>query len=596
MERYETEWRLLDHRRTAGKMKANRVPLDHGKATIVSRVTKKQNWLGTASYATIWLVLFTGVAQSVAADDAHALHTRFVDVSKTAGIDFVHTIGDDRMTNIVESTGVGCALLDYDGDGWLDIYFVNGMYREDLSDPQTAQQEQLKNATDRLYRNRGDWTFEDVTDRVGILSGGYGMAVVVGDYDNDGRRDIYVTNYGPNRLYRNLENGTFEEVARSSGVVCEQFSVGATMLDYDRDSLLDLYVGNYLDYVPDFDTAEGFPGPLAYTEQLNRMYRNQGAGKFEDVTKKLGLDSDLGRTMGVGAFDYNNDGFLDLFVANDAMENYFFENSQGTRFENMALMTNIAFGANGEATGAMGAEVGDVDGDGHFDLFVPDFTHTCLYANQSEGFFEDRARLAGIAAICGHYISWGAVLADFDLDCDLDLYIANGDANELIGHPDLVFANNGKGAFREVSSDVGLEQLEKRVSRGVAAGDLDNDGDLDLVVVHLNQAPVLLRNDAAGQGRHWLMVDLVGRAGKSNRDAVGAQVRCKLSLPDGSKRELVRLRSSNGSYNSVHDQRLHFGLGTATSVPEMEIRWPDGTLQKLNDVKADQLLSVEQPE
>jgi hypothetical protein len=517
---------------------------------------------------------------------------RFTDVTLASGIEFRHVMGDDKMTNIVEASGVGCAWLDFDGDGWLDIYFVNGVYRDDLNDPKTANKESLRNATDRLYRNRGNGTFEDVTQRAGILVGGYGMGVAVADYDDDGRRDLYVTNYGPNQLYHNLGNGKFEEIAEKAGVADSGFGVGSTFVDVDGDGLLDLYVGNYLDYVPDFNTPDGFPGPTAYQGQVNRLFRNIGGGRFQDVTREAGFDKYPGPTMGVGMIDYNEDGRWDLFVANDAMENFLFENKGDGKFEENALLANVAYGADGDARGSMGAEVGDVNGDGKFDLFVPDFTSTCLYVNQGSGFFEDQARQAGLVQACAPYVTWGAALVDLDLDTDLDIYVSNGSARQLLGQPDLVFLNDGQGAFAEVSKEAGVASLPPRVSRGVAAGDMDNDGDLDLLVTNLNDRPVLLRNDTPRLGRHWLMVDLVGREGQSNRDAIGAIVTCQVVQPNGDSTTLPRLRCASGSYMSVHDQRLHFGLGMADVVAKLTVRWPDGTVQTLHDVKADSLLRL----
>jgi hypothetical protein len=324
---------------------------------------------------------------------------------------------------------------------------------------------------------------------------------------------------------------------------------------------------------------------------LNSLYRNNGDGTFTDVTTETQLGMHLGRTMGVGVFDYDDDGHADLFVPNDAMENFFFRNTGKGDFEEMALMTNVAFGMNGEARGAMGSEIGDVNADNLVDLFVPDFTYTCLYINLGDGFFEDRARQAGIAALCDKHVSWGAALADLDLDTDLDLYVSNGDANHLIPHENLLFVNDGKGVFSEVSESAGLANREIGVSRGVVAGDIDNDGDLDLLVAQLNASPVLLRNETPRHDRHWLMLDLQGAAGKSNLDAMGARVRCKLP---GSEQMLIRHRVSSGSYMSVHDPRIHFGLGNLDKVPELEIRWPDGSTQTLKDVAADQILKVKQ--
>ncbi len=464
------------------------------------------------------MCLFTAPARS---------EVRFTDVTKAAHLEFVHTIGDDKMTNIVEASGVGCAMLDFDGDGWLDIYMVNGVHLDGVSDPDAPDKPQRRTATDRLYRNRGDGTFEDVTEKAGILPGGYGMGVVVGDYNNDGRPDIYVSNYGLNRLYKNLGGGRFAEVAEEAGVEDKRFSVGVVFVDYDRDGDLDLYVGNYLEFDPDYKVAydtDTFPGPSAYEPQVNSLYRNEGNGTFTDVTTQSQLGEHLGRTMGVGVFDYDDDGHPDLFVPNDAMENFFFRNAGNGRFEEMALMTNVAFGMNGEARGAMGAEIGDVNGDSLVDLFVPDFTYTCLYINLGDGFFEDQARQAGIAALCDKHVSWGASLVDLDLDADLDLYVSNGDANHLIPHANLLFINDGKGVFAEVSESAGLTSHENGVSRGAVAGDIDNDGDLDLLVAQLNNSPLLLRNDTPHEDKHWLMLNLEGAEGRSNRDGTGARV------------------------------------------------------------------------
>lgn len=519
---------------------------------------------------------------------------RFTDVTLEAGIDFVHTIGDDAMDNIVESSGVGCALLDYDGDGRLDVFLVSGVHLDGLSDPSTPDRQQLERASDRLYRNRGDGLFEDVTERSGILPGGYGMGVAAADFDNDGHTDIYVTNYGPNRLYRNLGNQTFESIAGAAGVTDELFSVGATWSDYDRDGDLDLYVGNYLVYDPNIrSTASAFPGPSAYRAQPNRLYRNEGGRSFRNVTAESGLDAAAGRTMGVTTFDFDDDQWVDLFVANDAMENYFFRNRGDGKFEDMALLSGVAYDANGEATGSMGAEIGDVDGDGRLDLFVPDYTNTCLYRNAGLGLFEESGRRAGVASACAPYVSWGAVLADFDLDTDLDLYVATGDAFRLKGYPDLLFAGDGRGGFSDVSAASGTSAAE-RVSRGVAAADYDNDGDLDLLVTHLNDRPALLRNDTPRDARHWLMIKLVGKSAASSRDPVGARVRATLADADGRVRTLVRELRSTGSYLCVHDDRLHFGLGTAKTVARLEILWPDGAKQTMRDVAADQVLIVEQ--
>ncbi|MBN2561281.1 MAG: CRTAC1 family protein [Phycisphaerae bacterium] len=521
---------------------------------------------------------------------------RFTDVTRAAGIDFVETIGDDEMSNIVEATGVGCGFLDFDGDGWMDIYFVNGCWKQGLSDPKIEPEERRKlaTATDRLYRNRGDGTFEDITAKAGITKVGYGMAVVVADYDGDGDPDIYVTNYGPNFLYRNNGDGTFAEVAKAAGVDDPLFSVGAVFFDYDRDGRLDLYVGNYLTYVPDpkrQHTADGVRSPLAYEGQQDRLFRGNLDGTFTDVTAKAGIViQPVGRAMGIGTIDYDNDGLVDVFVSNDAMENFLLHNKGDGTFEDEALLAGVAFGETGDAAAAMAVEVADYDGDGLFDILVPDMNLCCLYHNMGGGMFEDLAVRSGITAAVLQYHSWGGILADFDLDSHPDAYIANGSACLLDAQPNALFINSGQGRFVPVTTTSGgadANRVGKFVSRGVARGDFDNDGDVDLLIVNLNDRPTLLRNDTPGRGRHWLQVNLVGR--EPNRDAIGAVVR--ITLGD---RTLVRHRASAGSYLSQHDPRIHFGLGGHGKIDRLEVTWPDGSRQAVQNVPTDRILTIRQ--
>ncbi|MFQ5589655.1 MAG: CRTAC1 family protein [Phycisphaerae bacterium] len=518
---------------------------------------------------------------------------RFTDVTAAAGIDFVETIGDHEMSSIVESAGVGCAFLDYDGDGWLDIYLISGCWLEGISDNKLEREErdELARATDRLYRNRGNGTFEDVTAKAGLAVPAYGMGVVAADYDGDADVDVYITNYGRNRLYRNNGDGTFTDVASASGVADPGFGVGAVFFDYDVDGRLDLYVGNYVSYDPNYKlyyAPDGFPGPLAYTGQQDRLYHGNADGTFTDVTGSGGIEiSPIGRAMGVAALDYDNDGLLDVFVSNDAMENFLLHNKGSGTFENVALETGVAFGENGEATAAMGVEIGDVDGDGVFDMFVPDMTFSCLYRNMGKGTFEDEAAKSGIAQASGQYVGWGSVFADFDLDGKLDLYVSNGDAHHLEPQKDMLLMGDGAGRFRDVSDLIGGWLDEEYVGRGVAGGDFDNDGDVDLLVTNLNDRPALLRNDTPRRGRHWLSVALTGRT--PNRDAIGAVVTVRVG-----KTTLVRQRLSGGSYLSQHDARLHFGLGDHRKVDKLEVVWPDRSRLTLKDVAADQLINVRQ--
>ena len=513
------------------------------------------------------------------------------DITAEAGIGFVETIGDDTMSNIVESAGVGCGLLDYDGDGLLDLYFVNGHWKEGLSDPDLYEEERRENATDKLYRALGDGSYEDVTEQAGLAVVAYGMGVVTADYDADGDPDLYITNFGPNFLYRNNGDGTFTDVAAEAGVLEPHFSGGAVFFDYDRDGTLDLYVGNYVDYDPEYSyyyAPDGFPGPLAYAGRQDRLFRGQPDGSFADVTVQSGIVIEpVGRAMGVAAFDYDGDGWLDVFVSNDAMENFLLRNLGNGHFENVAMLAGVAFGSAGEATSAMAAEFGDYDNDGRLDLFVPDIDYSCLYHNLgAEGFVEESAK-SGIAAVSGQYTSWGSTFADFDLDGMLDLYVSNGDVHHLEPDEDLLLRGDGKGRFADVSAAAGEWAYTKLVSRGVARGDLDNDGDIDLVIASLDDRPVVLRNDTERDGHHWLGIELVG-AGR-NVDAIGAVV--TLECDD---LRLTRHRASGGSYLSQHDPRLHFGLGSCDRVETIEITWPDGSTQRLRDVQVDRYLRVEQ--
>ncbi len=517
----------------------------------------------------------------------------FADVTTAAGIDFVETIGDHEMTNIVESTGVGCGVLDYDGDGWMDIYLVNGHWKKGLSDPEldASERKKLAGVTDHLYRNRGDGTFEDVTVQAGLNRVGYGMGIISADYDGDGDPDLYVTNYGPNFLYRNNGDGTFSEVATRAGVGDPDFSVGAVFLDYNRDGRLDLYVGNYVTYDPDYRlyyAPDGFPGPLAYTGQQDRLFRGNADGSFTDVTKAAGLViKPAGRAMGVAAVDSDNDGLLDLFVSNDAMENFLLHNKGDGTFENRAFGGGVAFGENGDATAAMGIDVVDYDGDGRLDLFVPDMMFCCLYRNVGKGSYEDVAVLSGIASAVGQYHSWGSVSADFNLDGAVDLFVSNGDVHHLEPHDNVVFLGNGRGRFVDVSESAGAWARDKRVSRGTAGADFDNDGDIDILVNNLNDRPTLLRNTTPHRGRHWLEVRLVGNG--PNSDAIGAVVRI-----EAGGQSQMRQRLSAGSYLSHHDPRLHFGLKEHSIVDRVVVTWPDGSHKTIEQVPADQVLTIRQ--
>jgi hypothetical protein len=425
------------------------------------------------------------------------------------------------------------------------------------------------------------------------------MGVVVGDYDNDGDPDIYVCNYGPNVLYRNNGDGTFADVTQQAGVAgphelngFTKWSIHACFLDYDTDGDLDLYVGNYLAFDPEyryFFAPTGFPGPLDYRGQPDILYRNNGNGTFTDVTKAAGVWNPEGRAMSVTAADYDNDGYPDIFVANDVMENYLYHNNGNGTFTNTALEKGVAFGEFGEATSAMGPEFADLDNDGDLDLFIPDMGYCALYRNDGM-MFEEITTEAGIAEVCGQYTSWSPVVFDYDDDGYRDIFITNGDAHHLYTEESLLFRNRGNGTFEDVSLRSGdYFTREEYVGRGAIYGDYDNDGDIDILTNNLNGPAVLLRNtDVEGRNRnHWLTVRLIGT--RSNRDGIGARLR----VVTGSLRQTAEVKAGSG-YLGSNDPRVHFGLGRQRTVDLLEIRWPSGIVQTLKDIPGDQILTVKE--
>lgn len=509
------------------------------------------------------------------------------DITRQGGITFVHSIGDDRLSNIVESTGAGVAFFDYDGDGDPDIYLVNGSYLKEINHPRGRKR--AGKWTNALYRNNGDGTFTDVTVQAGVGDRGYGMGCLSADYDNDGDADLFLTNYGPNVLYRNNGNGTFTNVTRQAGLEDDSWSTGCTFLDYDGDGYLDLYVGNYLMFDPGykhFFAAEAFPGPLSYKGRADVLYRNLGNGTFKDVTRKAGLFNSNGRAMGVASCDLDDDGIMDIFVANDAMENYFYRGSPSGIFKEIALLSGTGYGQNGDATSAMGPEFGDFDGDGRLDILVPDMAYSCLYRSSGSGIYTEKSAQTGIAVACGQYTSWSGNFFDFDNDGFLDIYISNGDSHHLEPEEDLLLRNISGKVFQDISAKIGSDFQSKFVGRGSAVADIDNDGDLDILILNLNDRPRLLRNDG-GNRSHWLMIKLVGT--RCNRDAVGARVRL---TTDGTTR--TRFVVSSSGYLSQSGSRIHFGLGKKKKVDKIEIRWPGGDLQVVEDITANQFLKISQ--
>jgi hypothetical protein len=519
----------------------------------------------------------------------------FTDVTTQAGIEFKHCYGDLELDNIVEGTGAGGMFFDYDGDGWLDIYLLNGCWQKGVNDNRGRRfRGKLHNC---LYRNNKDGTFTDVTKTAGVGHPGFGVGASSADFDNDGDLDLYVLNYGVNVFYRNNGNGTFTDITQESGLGNPNWSLSAPWFDYDGDGDLDVYVVNYLKYddgkFRSFYAAAGYPGPLSYSGRQDALYRNNGDGSFTDVTKETGLVNPNGRGMSATVADLDNDGRLDIYVANDAMENYFYRNTGEGTFAEDGLIAGIAFGEGGQGVSSMGPVVGDVNRDGWIDIFVPDMGYGCLLVNRGTAggdaadlYFEDHTATTQLARICGQYTGWGGVLQDFDNDGLLDVFVANGNAHHEYTEEDVLVRNSGNGTFVDVARTAGDYFREKYVGRGATYADFDNDGDLDLLVINLNDRPRLLRNDT-DTSNHWLIVDARLPGGKSS--AVGARITV-------TTKQLTQVHDAIPvvGYLSQGDGRSHFGLGDATQADVVTVRWPDGTSTQLTDIPADQVLVVTQ--
>jgi len=512
----------------------------------------------------------------------------FQEIGKEIGIDFIHSIGDKELSNIVESSGAGAAFLDYDQDGYIDLYVCSGTWLKGLSsgDKPDVMPE------NHLYHNRGDGTFEDVTKKAGVGGPWYSMGVTVGDYNNDGYPDLYVSNYGTNVLYKNNGNGTFTDVTKRAGVGGKEtdFSTGAVWLDYDNDGFLDLYVGKYLNFDPTYKyyyAPDGFPGPLAYDAQPDILYHNNGDGTFEDVTKSMGIVDRDGRAMGVGAADYDDDGFVDIYVANDHSMNYLWHNNGGKSFTDMGIPSGTAFGQSGESAVSMSVDFADYTGSGQMDMFISDDKYCRLYENKGNGIFTEQSYPSGIAMPAGQFVGWSSSFFDYNNDGLVDIYKTNGALKHLYGQEDQVFENIGNGKFKDVSWDLGSYFKEKLVGRGACFGDYDNDGDIDGYIVNLNDRGSFLRNNKGNQN-NWIELNLTGTV--SNRDGIGARIK----LTSGGKVYTAQKKSTTG-YLSQNDPRIHFGLAKNEMIDKIEIRWPSGKLQVLENIKVNQILPVKEP-
>ena len=512
--------------------------------------------------------------------------------ASSSKITWTHDNAQSHDRQLPETVGAGCAFLDYDNDGWMDIYFVNSG-PSDFFTPAKP----LKNA---LYRNNGDGTFTDVTDKAGVAGGKFGMGVSAGDYDADGNVDLYITNYGPNILYRNNGNGTFTDITEKAGVTAPGWSTCATWFDYDNDGKLDLFVSSFVFY----DKSQNplctdetlkrryYCVPRLFKPQPSRLFHNNGDGTFKDVSRESGIAGHPGKSFGAVATDINNDGLMDLFVANDTMPNFLFVNKGAGKFEEIGLSAGVAYGATGRPRSGMGVDAADYDGDGWQDLFVANIDQEffSLYHNDEELIFSDQP--GEIAPATQLLSGWGLKFFDYDNDGDPDLFLVNGHPDDMIEsrvprvkykEPLLMFENTGR-VFKDVSASSGTVFSKIFSGRGMAIGDFDNDGDADVLTSNNGEPPLLLRNQG-GNRNNWIGLRLV--ATKSNAAAAGAVI----TWQSGTVKR-VRLKTSGGSYLSSHDPREILGLGTATKVDSVEIRWPSGKVDRLTNLPLNKYVKV----
>ncbi|MFH1920993.1 MAG: CRTAC1 family protein [Planctomycetota bacterium] len=519
---------------------------------------------------------------------------RLKDVTKRTGVAFLHTDGSSGRHYIIEAMSAGLALFDYNADGLVDIYFLNGAPL-----PGTRVDVPPGNA---LYRNEGSWKFTDVTAEAGVGDTGFGLGVTVGDYDNDGDPDLYLNNYGLNVLYRNNADGTFTDVTAQAGVANGHLvGAGACFLDMDADGDLDLYVGNYIDFRYDlhvertFDGFPVYPQPRDYVPVPDTLYRNNGDGTFTDVSEESGVALHAGTSMGIVCVDYDGDNDTDVFVLNDVGANFLFQNDGTGKFEEVGTYVGAAYNFHGHENASMGVDCGDYDNDGRLDFFMTSYAGELpvLYRNVGEGLLEDVTLLAGAGSGSYAYVNWGPGFADLDNDGDRDLFVAQGHLEDNVERYDdstayrvrnTVLMNAGEGKFVDVSEQCGDGLLPVSSSRGAGFDDLDNDGDVDAVIVNSRERPTILKNETESSN-HWIQIRLRGVDG--NRDGVGARV----TVTAGDLTQVDEVHSGRG-YQSHWGTRLHFGLGKRDEVDRIEVRWIGGGTDVLTNVEADQCLTI----
>jgi hypothetical protein len=527
---------------------------------------------------------------------------RYADVTTSSGLDFRHIHGGTGRKYYIETVVPGSCWLDFDNDGWQDAYLVQSGPLPGAPRP--------PGSGSRLFRNRGDGTFSDVTARAGVANAaGYGSGCTAGDYDNDGDEDLYVTNFGPSVLYRNNGDGTFSDVTARAGVANGLYALGAAWADYDNDGRLDLYAATYVDFTMEDEKFCGsikenrrsYCHPDAYGGLPDVLYHNEGSGVFREVAKTAGIWDPNGKGMGVVWLDYDADGDVDLYVANDATPNMLYRNEGNGRFTDGTLLAGVCCSEDGVPESGMGTDAGDADGDGWIDLFVTNLSNETnqLYRNLGgKGPFSIETYPAGLGEISLLMSGWGTDFFDHDNDGDLDLVVANGHPMDDIeldsdiittAQRPFLFENDGRGVFREIGARLGPFFTTPEAGRGLATADFDNDGDIDLLFSPNNRAATLLRNDGGAAAGNWITMRLEGS--RSNRDAIGARV----IVTAGGRRQVEEVRSGS-SYVSQNDMRLHFGLGSAGRVDAIEIRWPTRPprIERIGPLPAGQFLTIKE--
>jgi len=543
---------------------------------------------------------FAAVAQSTKPQAAVA---DFQDMAEKAGLKFEIVSGDKKTKKyIIETTGTGVAIFDYDNDGWPDIFIVNGTILDGSSVTPAP--------TNHLFHNNHDGTFADVTEKAGLRSSGWGQGACAGDYDNDGFDDLYVTYYGKNRLYHNQGDGTFKEVAEAAGVSGngKQWGTGCAFVDYDRDGLLDIMVANYVDFdlantpAPGQGTScmwKGVPvmcGPRGLKSSPNVLYHNLGQGRFEDVSRKAGIDKTNGHyCFSVSTLDFDNDGWPDLYIACDSTPSILYRNNHDGTFTDVAVVAGAAFNEDGREQAGMGSTVADYDGDGLLDIFKTNFSDdsSTLYHNNGDGTFTDATFSSGLG-LHTQYLGWGTMFLDFDNDGWPDLLLVNGHVYPEVDkfklgseyqEPRVLYHNSGKGTFEDVTNLAGPGFARRASGRGLAVGDFWNNGKISAVITNMGEAPSLLVN-RMNYPNHWIAIKTIGT--KSNHDGIGA----KITVKANGKMFVDEVRSGS-SYSSSNDMRVHFGLGAATKIDSLEIRWPSGLVENF-DAKADAINTVKE--